>query len=494
MKKKNYKRFFAAVTVLAVILPGSTGCGKMVESAVVAEKAAGGIGNGQTSAKGEEQVLPNGDAFENKDAETLGDTPKDGKEGAPGNAKGDGEVSQDADILTVPMQVQAPEIYTADFTETPEAKDRTEGSGMSVHIFANAAVEVPDVEAIRLKHVERTAGSMEKLNEWINLLSEGEQITGSTYPEETGDGNGKVTVRDIPYSFSYVGYDSGGEEISANQLFYWDIDWDKMRPVNDGFLNTETNVLVPNEKMKDLSEARVLAVSILEQMGFTDFSVCREELLSNVYYGRDDTYYNRGGFFQFERVVDGIPVTYVPEGLYPISPEILSQMADNQSVPVEIPYEQWWEQESLIMEMAAERLHRLTYANQLDISDYSDEKLFLLPFGEIKQIFEDTIGIRMAEGGKENAQNPGLSVYPDISAKSADVKITKVRLGYMRIREEGSATEGILIPVWDFIGYWTADVLDENGVENTERLPEPDASLLTIDARDGTIITRMRGY
>ena len=48
--------------------------------------------------------------------------------------------------------------------------------------------------------------------------------------------------------------------------------------------------------------------------------------------------------------------------------------------------------------------------------------------------------------------------YPSIDAQSAEITITKVQLGYMRMPDsEGSNTEAVLIPVWDFYGTWTSE-------------------------------------
>lgn len=42
--------------------------------------------------------------------------------------------------------------------------------------------------------------------------------------------------------------------------------------------------------------------------------------------------------------------------------------------------------------------------------------------------------------------------YPSIDAQSAEITITKVQLGYMCMPDsEGSDTEAVLIPVWDFM-------------------------------------------
>ena len=67
--------------------------------------------------------------------------------------------------------------------------------------------------------------------------------------------------------------------------------------------------------------------------------------------------------------------------------------------------------------------------------------------------------------------------------------ITTVRLGLMSIREKDSET-GLLIPVWDFLGYSESQHGKSVTLLDTNEL-EP---FLTINAVDGSIIERGNGY
>lgn len=50
---------------------------------------------------------------------------------------------------------------------------------------------------------------------------------------------------------------------------------------------------------------------------------------------------------------------------------------------------------------------------------------------------------------------------------SVEVNVSKVQLGYMRVREEEvleeGKMEGVLILVWDFVGSWSAKIPGEDG-------------------------------
>ena len=75
-----------------------------------------------------------------------------------------------------------------------------------------------------------------------------------------------------------------------------------------------------------------------------------------------------------------------------------------------------------------------------------------------------------------------------------DVEITKVSLSLMRIRDKGSL-QGTIVPVWDFWGTWdwydaapNAYGYNEKGASYTT------APMLTLNAVDGTVVSRLFGY
>ena len=98
-----------------------------------------------------------------------------------------------------------------------------------------------------------------------------------------------------------------------------------------------------------------------------------------------------------------------------------------------------------------------------------EEDVFLLPFGEIQEIFEEMI--------MTNLEPKGIS---------GEIKVDEICLGYMRVdSDETEEGFGLLIPVWDFIGTVPENQAAMLGVEAQSRV-----SYLTINAMDGTIITR----
>jgi len=206
--------------------------------------------------------------------------------------------------------------------------------------------------------------------------------------------------------------------------------------------------------------------------------------------------------FQLERVVEGVPVNYVYEHVLPVY-EKAASWADEDGT-VHEPEDRTWQEELMKIHYTAGTLKSFAYTAALDISDLSDEKLFLLPFEEIQQIFRDSLIPQIAA----SRTNPKLTVigtaadgsglawtqYPSPESASMEFTVTKVKLGYMRQRENGSAEQGILTPVWDFYGTWKAKEPDGQGGYEEHTMDHEAVSLMTIDACTGSVVQRVLGY
>lgn len=96
----------------------------------------------------------------------------------------------------------------------------------------------------------------------------------------------------------------------------------------------------------------------------------------------------------------------------------------------------------------------------------------LLSFSEIQEIFKYIA----PKDFKKYVMNDSV----------CEVFISRVSLGYMHISEQNSKNTGLIVPVWDFWGTVRNDkcIVGESGY----------TSLLTINAIDGTIINRGKGY
>ena len=205
--------------------------------------------------------------------------------------------------------------------------------------------------------------------------------------------------------------------------------------------------------------------------------------------------------FIFERALDGIPVNYVREISLPVNEQALEW--ENEDGTLHEGQSEGWENEVLTMDFCSGTIQSFLHRNPIEASNVSDERLFLLPFDEVKDIFEKTITLQVMTEDKNRmiAVDGGSNYrYPSIDAQSAEITITKVQLGYMRMPDsEGSNTEAVLIPVWDFYGTWTSEEPEykygngEDGlVMGDVTMDDAGVSLLTIDARDGSVIQRVQ--
>lgn len=218
-----------------------------------------------------------------------------------------------------------------------------------------------------------------------------------------------------------------------------------------------------------IDEIKEKATEKVAAMGFSDFVPAGEEYYviygDDIVYGAGQEAVDRVGYgIHFTRSFDGVPVTYTVE--------MGTSMEDEESVV--------WPYENLTLVYNEEGLVNFVWGNPYEVEKVSDEYLFLLPFSEIQNIFEEIVIKKYQDW---MAGNEGMSM---------DIRIDEIRLGYMRVREKNNAEEATMIPVWDFLGMQrisyddeSYESFDENSVYN---------SFLTINALDGTIIDRGFGY
>lgn len=164
----------------------------------------------------------------------------------------------------------------------------------------------------------------------------------------------------------------------------------------------------------------------------------------------------------FTRVVDGIPVTYTHQDGGSVADD-----ADSVS----------WPNEAMTLIYNDYGFAGFFWDCPYTVEDLSEDYVFLLPFDEIRNVFEKMI----------------LEEYEDTleEGQTQEIIIEEVRLGYMRVKDRETLSEGTLVPVWDFFGSWTT-----TGGSFTQPLVFEDSytSLFTINAMDGTVIDRDLGY
>lgn len=426
--------------VAAAGMAGSTGCSEEVKSAVVAE-------------------LPSTEKSEGEAGQDI--TTKD---------SGEGTHNSDAEMATVPEQVMAPEVCEADFTDYYEEPSGTgeESSRTQIAVSVNAPVLVPDVDSVCLKQAVRITGeeSKEMFMKFPEILSQGAEIEADPAAK-----TGKVTVGDVPYRYDIMGTD----EDERNPGFYWGFDAAKLAAKDKGFTNTDTGALILAEEEQDAAKAKEDADTVVSGLGLGDFVMSLEEKSAMDYRFSGEEIISKDMMeFYYERTVDGIPINYTYEPMY--------YAAGDDVHEAEGGAQSHWQQECLKVSNISGGLN-VWYENPIKVSDYSDEKLFLLPFEEIMDIFENTIASKMM--GPNGRWVKDLNQYTGSKdGAKVNVEIDRIKLGYMCIPDGDNANQGILTPVWDFYGTWGYE-LPEADIENDNSI-----SLLTLDARDGTVVGR----
>lgn len=247
-------------------------------------------------------------------------------------------------------------------------------------------------------------------------------------------------------------------------------------------------------------EMRKAADALVEQLGLTDMVFAKAEPL--YVWGVDTSLYgshflnkSKAWSFSYTRKVDDALLNCVPNVLM-CSENLLyfvNMMYSGNYIDEETQNELYtqcdgrqvdWEQESFTIVFDDEGLVELNWHNPCTVENVSNENAFLLPFSEITQIFERSLPEQMLF---EIFYKAGIPVKAEI---------TEVKLGYMRFCENGNTEEAQLIPVWDFTGTIDSLNAEELGMEDLwlEEYFGRNDSLLTINATDGTIISRGKGY
>ncbi len=144
-------------------------------------------------------------------------------------------------------------------------------------------------------------------------------------------------------------------------------------------------------------------------------------------------------------------------------------------------YERKYKQEELTVCVQDGAAAAMRWESPLYITDTENGNVALKPFEEILQLFRTHIRATYYLHEDENTGEPGR----------ATIHITAIRFSYARV-EKKNGTGYYLLPVWDFCGYaeWQGDANDAE----TKRQLGWNSSFITINAIDGSIIDRNKGY
>ncbi|MDD3794932.1 MAG: DUF6034 family protein [Lachnospiraceae bacterium] len=445
-----------------------------------------------------------------------------------------GEETKDREAKSVAEQLQAPEYYRTELSgqAPPDAEDETAGSEMEeaqhdsesraeetlsvsdseklaaqIEVTVDAKVNVPKTEKICLKKVTCFTGKealdiTSKLMDAFPLDSGSELIdTSETEIEDYGRIEEKIIKAgelfyDVHSSVAMESPNGETKKIKAMSFYYY-LDTERL-PEIAGRTKTLEELAGADEAADSVEAQKKALMKIFRKLGINDLEFGRQSSdkvsLSDKNGNEIPVDFN---LYHMKRLVDSVPVTLVCDGneypIYPLAVDIETQsMTENN-----------WNMEAFTASFYNGVLRGFNWSFPMKISDYSDEGEFLLPFEEIKTIFENTVTAKtgtVSELNVEQYAGPektryGTYGYRLEEMKNVKIKIDRIDLGYMRVRiDERDNSEGLLIPVWDFFGSWEGEIQNEDGSVEKVVMDTDDLSLLTLDARDGSVIERMRGY
>lgn len=259
----------------------------------------------------------------------------------------------------------------------------------------------------------------------------------------------------------------------------------KLWVYQDGYADINGNSYIIREEESDFvkpaisqEDAIAIANTLLEQLGLTDM-VCNE--IRAISYYKQSRYaylysrpavrevFDAGYQMCFIRSVGGIPVTCTGNG---------TSVPENEDI-------QSWAYEKILINVNNDSVVYFCWSSPYTQPEIETASNQLLPFSDIQDIFAKMIMVTNEDILAQNIAN-GFVVH-----KNMDVH--DVTLSLMRIRDKGNATEGRLIPVWDF---WAMDKAHAVDRSYSDLVYEGgyDEVILTINALDGSIVDRGFGY
>lgn len=347
--------------------------------------------------------------------------------------------------VTIAEQVQAPERYQTELNI----------DGL-IKITVDASVTVPDGDGIRIKGLkgreftEKERRSMEKLSNRMDR----------TYYLYLGNAQSEASVNANAMAVLTAAYNETETEVEEGT--------DAWSASSDG---TSEEIAQAETTRPSAKKSQKDAQKLLTELGLNDFA------LAGARY--QDSSLGVNYVLHYTRQIDGIPITYT------------SQIGGSV---IEDEFGEWtpWEDEQLEFIYDAEGLWRMNWSNPYEISTISEEAVFLLPFSEVKQIFES---VMMTNYGKSISYSDSYGNYLDnyeSYLSSMEINVSSVRLGYMKIQEKGDKNGAKLVPVWDFFGTISCYDMDTGSYVTTHE--DPFYSLVTINAMDGSVLDRYLGY
>ena len=190
-----------------------------------------------------------------------------------------------------------------------------------------------------------------------------------------------------------------------------------------------------------------------------------------IIHNRDD--YTAFRFF-YTRIVDGTPVAATTSSTVPEDDTALI-----------------WPYEKITVDITETGIQNINWDSPMALDETVANDVPILSFEDAKAVFEELAPLAH-EGELESWEDEYTSV-------KMDVKVTQMRLGLMRVKNDGSKREGLYVPTWIFYGSKaiTFHSDDPERPENERDWTNQEDTpwiILAVNAVDGTVIDQVEGY
>ena len=214
------------------------------------------------------------------------------------------------------------------------------------------------------------------------------------------------------------------------------------------------------------------AVAFANSLGYTrviGWAISDDDEGYRIYYHSETGFDSGYKQFSLLPVYEGIPV-------YPYQ---TFSGSDTGKQAAGVHYDKDLQQEEVFGTLYNGEVVKLQWVCPFTVTGVESENVPLLPFDRVMELFR---------------QHIFRSVYLD-SGHGMTYRITDIRLSYMRVKKQNSSSY-YLLPVWDFIGYQIHEWDSGRSVGETDysRILYKNLSILTINAVDGSIVSRDLGY
>lgn len=323
----------------------------------------------------------------------------------------------------------------------------------------------PDPDAPEPKEEKRKRLNAE-YEQWVKTAPEEKPIIHGFYDsDDPKQISGSGTVDGIEYDISIrneVGEFWTQAQIIRHDFKYWDKqDW--------GGISEEEAIAQGDALMQELG---------FDHMVLDDIQPSHKE---------DNTWQ-----LYYTPTVNGIPISSIRQDIYD-QEYGRSYQYETYSCSEEVnPDTVSWNMEAIWITVGKDGILSFTWNAPATNAKVQTENSNLLPFEEIAAIADTMLPVVII-GPSEARSLVEIDAINGFETRM-DVEITKVSLTLMRVRDKGSL-QGTVVPVWDFWGTsdWYDAAPNAYGYnQKGERYSvEP---LMTLNAIDGTVVSRLFGY